>query len=465
MDNEPQGAKARILVADDKADFTEQMRIMLGGRYSVRMCPSGEEAVEISKQDWPDLILLDVHFPDGKDGITALTEIVRYDPNVPVIMLTQDEGIRLVVEAMREGAYNYIGKSEDPTLLLETIEAGLRHRATQKTTQYLDQQLKEMRGSQGMLVLGPSPASRQLSEEIERASQVDVDVLVTGETGTGKELVAREIHRKSGRAKMPFIPLEIASLPETLTESSLFGHEKGAFTGATSRTTGAFEAASGGTLLLDEVGDIPLTVQSKLLRVLQYKAFRRLGGFQDDEIICDTRVIAATHRDLEDMMAKDEFREDLYYRINRLKLMVPPLRERRGDIEVLAEHFISKHYVTTGSRVSEISEEALAGLKNRSWPGNVRQLENTLVAAMVRSDGERITLSDLDSGAKSEEAPEGIAPYAAARARALADFKRGYLERLLDIAGGVVNRAARVAELPQSSLRKMLRESDITRPE
>ena len=460
----PKSARARVLIADDNKDFIDQITIMIERDYLVRSCSSAEEAVEIAGNDWPDIVLLDIHFPGGMDGISALKLIKQHDPSIPVIMLTHDEGVRLIVESMREGAYNYIAKSEDPSLLFEAIRAGLRHRMAEKTTAYLDREIGRMRGTGGKLILGSSPASRALLEEIERAASSDVDVLIAGQTGTGKELVAREIHRRSGRGAGPLIAADVAALPETMVESSLFGHEKGAFTGAGAKSIGAFEAASGGTIFLDEIGNLALGFQAKLLRVLQERSFRRLGGFRDAEITCDVRVLAATNKDLGAMVKAGDFREDLYYRINVYEIVVPPLADRRDDIPALADYFVRKHHAETGARVTGISEDAIGVLMSRPWPGNVRQLEHAIKSAMVRARYEVVRPVDLGTPpAETTEATEKFPSYHEAKARAQADFKRKYLEDLMKEAKGVVNEAARIAGLPPSSLRKMLRDTDTRR--
>jgi DNA-binding NtrC family response regulator len=466
----PKPGTARVLIADDNSAFVDQITIMVERDYRVRACSSAEEAIGIAGTDWPDVILLDIHFPGGMDGISALREIRRHDPSMPIIMLTHDEGIRLVVESMKEGAFNYIAKSEDPSLLLEAIRAALRHRSAERTTAYLDREIGRIRGTGGRLILGSSAASKTLLEEIERAASADIEVLITGETGTGKELVAREIHRRSKRQNRPLIATDVAALPETMVESSLFGHEKGAFTGAGARSIGAFEAASGGTLFLDEIGNLAPGFQAKMLRVLQERRFRRLGGFRDSEIVCDVRVLAATNRDLEAMIKTGDFMEELYYRINVYRIKVPSLAERRDDIPALAEYFVRKHHVETGSRVTEISEAAVKVLAERSWPGNIRQLEHAIKAAMVRAAHDVVTPADLgekggdeEASERSDETPGRLSSYHEAKARAQAAFKQKYLEDLMREAGGVVNEAARIAGLPPSSLRKMLRETDIER--
>lgn len=447
--------KKRILLVDDNLDFSEETGLILEKDFEVRTCRRAEEGIEIHREGWPDLILLDIELP-GMDGIAALGEIRRQDTTTPVIMVTVHEDISGVVEAMRKGAYHYVSKAQGPDILLETIHGALRHSELERSYEYFGGRLEESRGG-GSLVLGPGAASRRLLTELEHAARADVSVLITGETGTGKELVAKEIHARSVRSSKPFVPVDIASLPETLVESSLFGHEKGAFTGATTRRRGAFEAAEGGTVFLDEVAEIPLSIQVRLLRVLQEKSFRRLGGFGAPETKANVRILASTNKELQTMAARREFRSDLFYRLNVMRIEVPPLRERPEDLPVLARHFIEKHHVATGSLVTDISEELIRDYQRRDWPGNVRELENTIVAGMVRAQGS--ILGPVPDGARAGgPGSRPVPPYPVARERALEDFKRAYLERVLEMAGGVVNQAARLAGLSQSSFRKMMKD-------
>jgi DNA-binding NtrC family response regulator len=450
--------KKRILVADDNVGFSEEIRLVLEGEYEVRTCPLAEKALEIHAEGWPDLILMDVEFP-GMDGIRALGEIRKTDKATPVIILTVHEDIGAVVEAMRLGAYHYVSKVQGPDILLETMRAALRSSDVERSRRYLDRRLEESRGG-GRLILGPADSSQALLREIEQAAGADVSVLILGETGTGKEIVAREIHERSARSSRPFVPVDVASLPETLVESSLFGHEKGAFTGATAMQCGAFEAADGGTVFLDEIGEIPLTLQARLLRVLQERAFRRLGGFNRPETKVDVRIVASTNRDLAQMAEAGDFRSDLFYRLNVMRIDVPPLKERLEDLPLLARHFVEKHHVATGSLVTGVSEEAVRAYQRRDWPGNIRELENAIVSAMVRSEDAVLgAASDIPQAAISE-APATL-PYAIAKDRALMEFKKAYLQRILSEAGGIVNQAAKLAGLSQSSFRKMMKDVGI----
>lgn len=470
MNSNAAPARPRILVADDNPDYIKDMEILLGRDFTVRTCTTAEQAQTIHRQGWPSLILLDIEFP-GRDGLEALEDMVGHDVSIPVIILTSHEDYRLAAAAMRKGAFYFLGKTQDPAILVETIRAALRHNEALKRCTYLEQQLEKIRGTAASLVLGPSEASQNLRAEIERAAAVDVGVLIVGETGSGKELVARLIHQKSPRGSGPFEPVELHSEPETLIASKLFGHEAGAYSGATARRIGAFEAAQGGSVLLDEVGDIPLSLQATLLRVLQDKVVMRLGSHGGSGIVCDVRFMAATFRDLEQMVADGEFREDLYHRLRVLTIEVPPLRERREDIPLLVQHFLQKYREATSSTVTTVAPAAIRILCQRRWKGNVRQLENVIAAAMVRARGTTLAPEHVEAGRQMDLADEAedarleLAPYHDARQVALSAFKKEYLARAMALTGGVVNQAARLAGLPQASFRKMMREVGVKRLE
>jgi len=453
--------KPRVLVVDDDAEFLQGIRLYLEDDYAVRVSVSGEDAIRIQREGWPDVILLDIEFP-GMDGIAALEELRKVDSSVPVIMVTAHEEVRLVVEAMRKGAYQYVSKAENPALLAELISKALRHWRLEKKCEYLTYRREAIRGVEGAFVVGPAEASKSLLREIETSAGADVGVLVHGETGTGKELVARLIHQKSDRADGPFVAVDVPALPSQLLESELFGHEKGAFTGAVNKRIGAFEAASGGTIFLDEISEMPLSLQPKLLRALQQRTVRRLGSSWTSEVKCDVRVICATNRNLESMVAQGKFRADLYARLRIVEINVPPLRERRGDIRVLAQHFIEKHRAKTGARVMSISEEVLREFQSREWPLNVRELENEIVAAMVRARGTTLSMRDLSKRAGESSGGKAMLTYAEAKSQVVTGFKREYLRRALDEAHGVVNQAARRAGLSQASFRKMMKQAGLS---
>ncbi len=387
------------------------------------------------RDGWPDVVLLDIEFPDH-DGLEVLQELQAIDAGIPVVMLTSHTGIPLVVAAMRAGAVNFVAKAQtSPDIVQETVRHAVRQMAARRRLHYLEHQLDEIKGTGHTQVLGDSQASARLQANLEMAAKADVDVLILGETGTGKELAARWIHQNSRRAGGPFVAEDLCSIPETLLGSALFGHEKGAFTGAVSRRIGAFEAARDGTLMLDEIGEIPVGTQASLLRVLQNREVHRLGSDPKAGVRCDVRVIAATHRDLEAMVADHEFRQDLYYRLKVLTVRMPPLRERRDDIPLLVEHFVAKHKVATGTSVERVAPAAMNRLQEYHWPGNIRNLEHTLQEALLRARGRELEAADVDlalglepradePGATGEDV---FLAYHEARQRTMTVWQRDYL--------------------------------------
>jgi DNA-binding NtrC family response regulator len=396
-----------ILLVDDERNVHYSFQRALGQAFRLVSAFSGEEALQQLEAESPHVVLLDVKLP-GMDGLETLQRMKAMAPALPVILLTAYGTTDTAITAMKFGAYDYLLKPVDMTTLKALLGKVL--------------QLQEMTALPGMplgveevapgVLLGRSPAMQDLYKMIGRVAPTDMTVLISGESGTGKELVARAIHRHSLRAEGPWVALNCAAIPELLLESELFGHEKGAFTGATERKPGCFEEAGGGTLFLDELGELPLTVQAKLLRALQEKEIRRLGGRQ--AIAVDVRIVAATNKTLEAAVVRQEFREDLYYRLNVLHLHLPPLRARREDIAVLAQVFLTRYSQEMGRPVRGITPEALEQLHAYPWPGNVRELENTIQHALLTCRGVLITPEDLrleeqprphDGSAVSPESP------------------------------------------------------------
>jgi two-component system response regulator AtoC len=387
-------------------------------------------------------------------------------------MLTSHSGIPLVVAAMRAGAVNFVAKAQSPPeIVLETVRQALRQSDTSRRLSYLEDRLDDIKGTGHTQVLGESEASARLREDLELAARADLDVLLLGETGTGKELAARWIHQNSRRARGPFVAEDLCSIPESLLGSALFGHEKGAFTGAVSRRIGAFEAARAGTLMLDEIGEIPLSTQSSLLRVLQNREIHRLGADPSTTIACDVRVIAATHQDLQRMVDDGDFREDLYYRLKVLAVRMPPLRERREDIPPLVRHFLEKHQVATGTPIESVSDAAMTRLQQHVWPGNIRDLENTLLEALIRGRGrileaalvDRILGGDPGDHPVEDAAEDAFPTYHEARQRTMTRWQREYLQEALRRADNVVNQAARLVDISPNSFRNMMRKLGIVR--
>jgi len=366
----------RILVVDDEERQREIYRDILADEgYTTETAPSGEAALRLLAQKRFDLVITDLNLT-GMTGIQLLSEVVAEDPTSAVILITGYPSIQTAVEATRKGVYEYLEKPVDrDTLLKVVVDVSERLAALRRT------------------IIGDSPATKAMMRMILKVAPAVHTVLVLGESGTGKELVAREIHNHSPRKDHPFLAVNCAALTETLLESELFGHEKGAFTDAHQQKKGLFERAHQSTLFLDEIGDTSLGMQAKILRVLQEREIFRVGGTEPIKV--DVRIVAATNRNLEQGVKEGKFREDLYYRLNVIPILCPPLRERREDIETLALHFMRKAALVSGRKVTEISPQALEALLAYSWPGNVRQLEWAMERAVVLGDQERIERRDL----------------------------------------------------------------------
>jgi two-component system nitrogen regulation response regulator NtrX len=366
----------KILVIDDEsAILTTLSDVLRDDGYSVSSVSNSAEAIKSIQETLPDLVFLDVWMP-GADGIETLTKIKTITVDLPVIIMSGHGSIETAVRAIKLGAYDFIEKP----LSLEKVLLMVRHAFNEKMLSDENQALRQL-VSKKYEMIGDSPPMQKLREQISRASPTQSRILISGENGTGKELVARAIHAQSPRRTSPFIDLNCAAIPEHLIESELFGHEKGAFTGAVQQKRGQFERADGGTLFLDEIGDMALSTQSKLLRVLQESSFIRVGGTIDVKV--DVRVIAASNKNLEEEIKKGTFREDLYYRLNVIPLSVVPLRDRVSDIALLSAHFIKEISNEQGIKQKTLSKDAIALLERYSWPGNVRELHNILERLMI----------------------------------------------------------------------------------
>ncbi|SDT95526.1 two-component system, NtrC family, response regulator/two-component system, NtrC family, nitrogen regulation response regulator GlnG/two-component system, NtrC family, response regulator AtoC [Verrucomicrobium sp. GAS474] len=367
-----------ILLVEDEPDFAASVtRVLVAAGYEVRVVSSVAEAQSTLRRRDPDVILSDVHLPDG-NGLDLLKAVRARDPLRPILLMTASGSVDLAVEATVHGAFDYLLKPVERTQLLEAVGKAMASRAMSKEAVALP--TEKIRKDDSPIV-GSSPAMLRLFKEVGRVARQPVPVLLLGETGTGKELIARALYRYSGLKNQPFVPINCAAIPETLIESELFGHEKGAFTGAQARRIGRFQQASGGMLFLDEIGELPLPMQAKLLRVLQEKEIQPLGG--NAAVKINVRIVAATHRNLEEEVAAGRFREDLYFRINIAPLYLPPLRERREDIPELVAFFLRRQAEEAGQPVHRVAPEALAWLRDRPWPGNVRELENTVKRAAL----------------------------------------------------------------------------------
>lgn len=387
-----------ILVADDEEAIRALLRELLETEgFSVSEATAGGQVIEALRNQAADLVLMDVRMP-GKSGLEVLREVRDGSNDVPIILMTAYGTANTVIEAIQLGAYDYITKPFDLDHVLLTIKNFFARQELTQQVQALEQRLGDLDPNDRLV--GATPAMQEVYKTIGRIARSDVSVLITGETGTGKESVAQALHKNSTYGRGPLIRVNCAALPETLLESELFGHEKGSFTGAIAQHKGRFEQAHKGSIFLDEIGEMTLATQRKLLRVLQEKEFERVGGSVTVKV--DTRVIAATNKTLVQEVAEGQFREDLYYRISVITVHLPPLRERKADIPLLTEHFLNRHRYSPSSPPARITEDAMRRLMEHDWPGNVRELENTLNRATVMTQGGLITADALEFSSSVE---------------------------------------------------------------
>ncbi len=379
-----------LVVDDDRSNLESVERIFAKEGYRVRTASDGAAALEIIRNDPPSVVVTDLAMP-GLDGVALLKAIKTVAPQVEVVLMTAYGTVEGAVAAMKEGAYDFITKPLKRHSVLRSVRKALEKQALVHENQLLRARLAGLSAPGGMI--GQSPVFRATLELVRQAAASHATVLISGETGTGKELVARALHELSPRAEGPFVPVNCAAIPESLLEAELFGFERGAFTGAVARKEGRFERANRGTLVLDEVGEIPPAVQVKLLRVIQEGEIERLGG--TGPIRVDVRVLAATNRDLKREVAEGRFREDLYYRLNVVTIVLPALRERPEDIPLLADHFLRQFCQKNGKQLVGFTREAMAALEGYRWPGNVRELENAVERAVVLGRGPTVGLEDL----------------------------------------------------------------------
>jgi len=443
-------SRGRILVVDDERAVRSALRVNLGrAGYEVLLAEDGQAALDLLASGVPDLVLTDLRMP-RLDGMMLLEAVHTEHPDLPVVMMTGHGSVRDAVRAMQSGAADYVIKPVRRDELLVILERALHARDLEKEVVRLRQALAD--GRRFEQLIGASAAMERLYTRIEAVADTDALVLVTGPTGAGKELVSRAVHSRSSRSGGPFVALNCAALPEQLLESELFGHEKGAFTGAVRRHAGRFEQASGGTLLLDEIGEIPLATQVRLLRVLESGQVQRVGG--QTPVKVDTRVIAATNRDLAAEVQAQRFRADLYYRLNVFHIPVPPLDDRRDDIPALTEHFIRHFARRHGRPARQLTAEVLARLQRHSWPGNVRQLAHVIERAVLLSASDTIAEVELDGPPPSTAIPPAVAPHP--EDTDLVEALRALEERMiidaLQASGGVQAEAARRLGVSRSNL-------------
>jgi two-component system response regulator AtoC len=391
-------AKKRVLLIDDETRVRTSLKMVLDPLYEILQAGDGDEGLEVFRKEEPDLVLLDVVLP-GTDGLAVLQTLRMERKVTPVIMLTGTKSVKTAVDAMKLGAADYLSKPFDVDELRIVIDRTLNSSDLEQEVKHLRAQVVQRYAFHNLI--GKSEGMQDIYSKIEQVADSRTTVLITGESGTGKELVAKALHYNSSRRDRPFVALNCAALPETLIESELFGHEKGSFTDATARRTGQFELAHTGTLFLDEIGDLSAVTQAKLLRVIQEREFTRIGGTQPIKV--DVRIVAATNKNLDELVRKGQFREDLYYRINVISLYLPPLRERSEDIPLLAKHFLEKRVEEEKRSRIEFGKEALELLTRYSWPGNVRELENFVEQAFIWSQhAAEITPEHLPTSIKSD---------------------------------------------------------------
>jgi len=486
-------AGGTVLVVDDEEKMCEFLQLVLAqDGHQVVCASSGERALEeIRSGDEIDVIVTDLMMP-GVTGMEVLEEARRSLPDTPVVVITGYSTVQNAVEAMKAGAFDYLPKPFKVDEVRLVVKKALERREIALENRRLRRELQSIR-ERSSDIIGASREMQAVFKLVEKVARTDATVLVRGESGTGKDLIAREIHRQSLRAAKPFVSINCAALPETLLESELFGHARGAFTGAVSTKRGLFEEADGGTVFLDEIGDVSLALQAKLLRFLQSKEFIRVGETSVRRV--DVRVIVATNRDLEEAIERGDFRRDLYYRLNVITVHLPPLRDRREDIPLLAKYFARKYASSLLKGPVTFSKEAMAALVAYDWPGNVRELENAVERAVVLAEGSELSLEDLPdeivrrvsgragavgagddaaAGKGTRETGTGTAtgPEAAARAvgavrfdEAVDSYKRELIAKALEQAGGVQARAAELLGLKRTTLNEMMKRLGMTRPD
>jgi DNA-binding NtrC family response regulator len=380
-----------IFIVDDEPSIRKLLTHWVKNQwgYEVETFENGFDMLNKLDQN-PALILLDIMLPDS-NGIELIPEIKNYDPNLPIIMLSAQGSIEVALESIRRGAFDYFPKPIDSNRLGPAIKNAISNYELHKRVEELEEDIQHEYSFDN--IISNDPRMQNVFKLVSKVLNNDITVLINGESGTGKELVARAIHYNGKRKDKPFVVVNCASIPRELLESELFGHEKGAFTGAHQRKLGKFEAANGGTLFLDEIGEMEMLLQAKILRVIQEKEFERVGG--NETLKVDVRILSATNRDLKEMVARNEFREDLYYRLSSFPIVVPSLRERRGDIVILINHFIEKFNKKNGTNIKGVTKKALKYLYDYDWPGNIRELENTIERCIILTDTNEIDVDVL----------------------------------------------------------------------
>ena len=454
--------KARILVVEDERAIQLALSGLLRRQgYEVDVAGTGEEALAKLRESAADLVLTDLALGRGISGMEVLRAAKELRPEVLVVMITAHGSEAIAVEAMKAGAEDYVPKPFDNDEIRLVVQRALDRTRLERENRMLREQMQRQYGFESLI--GSGRAMQQIFETLQKVAETDLTVLVRGESGTGKELVAQALHSRSPRRNRPFVAVNCAAISRELVESELFGHEKGAFTGADARRIGRFEAAEGGTIFLDEIGDMAPETQAKVLRVLQERSFERVGGTRPIEV--DVRVVAATHRNLEQDVRDGRFREDLYYRLKVVAIELPPLRERREDVPALAQRFLEQVTGRLSREKKVISEAALARLARHSWPGNVRELKNVIEQAVVLGRGAEIEVDDLGLPEDESRAPltgdVSELPFGDAKRATIERFERSYLLAALRRHGGNVSRTPDAIGMVRQSLQQKIRELDL----
>ena len=457
-----------ILVVDDELSMREVLEYMLNKEgYQVSCAENGVKAVALLEKQRYDLLLCDIRLGDIS-GLDVLRASKKANPDTVVILISAYASTETAVEAMNEGAYDYVPKPFDKDELLQTIAKALDLRTVEREKEILDGQLKE--NLHFGLLVGSSPAMQHIYKLVQQVANTKTNILITGESGTGKELIAQAIHQESDRSQQPFVVINCGGIPETLMESELFGHKRGSFTGATHDKKGLFEIAHNGTLFLDEIGEISLPIQVKLLRAVQEKVFKPVGGNED--ISVDIRIVSATNKNLEKEIIGGNFREDLFYRLNVIEIRVPPLRERKADLRTLAQYFLEKYSKEMGKEITKFSSYAIDLLNKYDFPGNIRELENLLERSVALSTTNIILPDSLALSLHKRRWIEGFKDRrfdldAVSRGvdldSILEEIERGYLKKALNCSNGSKNKAAELLGISFRSLRYRLDKLSIDR--
>ena len=439
----------KIMIIDNEEGLCRMMEaVLMDDGHAVRSFNDPLEAVETFRPSVWDLVISDIKMP-GIDGLEVLQRIKTAEPEIPVIMITAFATVEMSIQALRKGAYDMLTKPFEPDELLFRVRNALNHNQLLNENQQLRQELADKFNFD--TIIGASTALQQLLDKVEKVSVRDTSVLITGESGTGKELIAQAIHYNSPRKEQPFIAINCGAIPDSVLESELFGHKKGSFTGAECDKEGLFKAADGGTLFLDEIGNLPLNIQKTLLRFLQEQEFRRIGDTQSIKV--NVRLISATNSDLEKEVEQGSFREDLFYRLNVIKLHLPPLRERRADIPLLAAHFITAQNEKFKTSISGLTADAQRAAGEFSWPGNIRQLKNVIEACLTVESEQQISLTTLAQFIETDGCLEEDADYT----QSLARFEVDYLHQLLRSVDGNIEEGAKKAGMNMATIYRKLK--------